>query len=167
MALEAAKHSEAELLAKLGSPNANEVRDALLALEKEYPTSMEARPRIIALLKDSRAEVRRKAARVLGAIGARLTREQIQGVVALLSEKDRDTVIDGLKALRGLNDSSAAPAVVALLQSSDLNIKRDACRTLAEIGDKSAIPSIEPLTKDPNEKVRKDAELAIAKLREK
>src|SRR5512135_2535270 len=62
----ASTRPESELLRDLDSPSAGVVCDALQALEKQYPGSAAARPKIVAKLDDSREEVRRKAARVLG-----------------------------------------------------------------------------------------------------
>ena len=163
----ATKHTEAELLQELSSPDEARVYHALQELEKEYPDSQEARTRIIALLKDPRERVHRKAARVLGAIGVHLSDAQIGDVVSLLSSPDKDAVIDGLKALRGLGNKSAAKSIAPLLKNADKNIKRDSCRTLAVLGDKSVIPEIEPLLNDPDKKVQQDAREAIAQLKAK
>ena len=76
-----------------------------------------------------------------------------------------DSVIDGLKALRGLENRNDFAPILPLLQNPDANIKRDSCRTLAVVADKSVIPKIEPLLKDPDKKVQKDAEEAIATLK--
>ena len=158
---------ESELLRDLDSPHAGVVCDALQALEKQYPGSAAARPKIVAKLDDPRVEVRRKAARVLGAMGTRLDDAETAKVVVLLSSQNVDTVIDGLKALRGTGNASAVPAIVPLLAHPNRYVKRDACRTLAVLGDRSVVPAIEPLVGNPDHEVDEDARLAIARLREK
>ena len=163
----ASTRPESELLRDLNSPSANVVCDALQGLEKRYPDSDAARTQIIARLDDPREEVRRKAARVLGAIGVRLDDGQTAKVVALLSSPDGDAVIDGLKALRGTGNASAVPAILPLLRHSDRYVKRDACRTLAVLGDRSIVPAIEPLANHPDHEVAEDARLAIARLQQK
>jgi HEAT repeat protein len=166
-AVPAATKPESELLRDLNSANETTVCDALLGLEKGYPSSVEARTKIVALLSDPRIRVHRKAARVLGAIGAKVDDDGIARVTALLSAHDTETIIDGLKALRGMGNARAVPAILPLLASPDANVKRDSCRTLAVLADKTAIPAIEPLLSDKNPKVQEDARQAIAKLREK
>lgn len=162
---QAGKKTEEELIALLASSDEGKVVDAMQGLEKEYPDSANARARIASMLKDPREKVRRKSARVLGALHADVDAAQLADIASLLDSKAKDTVIDGLKALRGLKAGSTVPKVLALLSSPDENIKRDACRTLAEIGDKSVIAKIEPLLSDPNKKVQEDARDAIGKLR--
>jgi HEAT repeat protein len=138
---------------------------ALQAFEKSFADGAELRQKALSLLGDSRPKVKRKAARVFGALGARLSAEQLRQVQSLLASSDKDTVIDGLKALRGLENRNDFAPVLPLLQSPDANVKRDSCRTLAVIADKSVIPKIEPLLNDPDKKVRQDAEEAIGKLK--
>lgn len=156
---------EAEWMAQLASPEEDKVVKALQGLEKEYPDSDAARAKTIEMLKDSREKVRRKAARVLGALHAKVDKKVLAEITPLLESPNKDTVLDGLKALRGLEAASTVPKIVPLLQSPDDNIKRDACRTLAEIADDKVIPKIEPLLNDPNKKVQEDARLAIARLK--
>lgn len=159
-----AKKTEEELIAQLASPDEGKVTSALQGLEKEYPDSPTAHARIVAMLKDPREKVSRKAARVLGAIHAKVDKKALADIAALLKSSNKDTVLDGLKALRGLEAASTVPQILPFLQSPDENIKRDACRTLAEIADKSVVPKIEPLLKDSNKKVQEDARAAIARL---
>jgi HEAT repeat protein len=160
-----AAKTEAEWIAQLASPDEGKVVSALQGLEKEYPGSETARAKIIEMLEDSREKVRRKAARVLGALHAKVDKKVLAEITPLLTSPNKDTVIDGLKALRGLDAASTVPQILPLLANPDENIKRDTCRTLAEVADASAIPKIEPLLADPNKKVREDARDAIAKLK--
>lgn len=161
----AAKKTEEEWIAQLASPDEGKVTSALQGLEKEYPESKTAQAAVIAKLKDPREKVHRKAARVLGAIHAPVDKKVLADITPLLKSPNKDAVIDGLKALRGLESKSTIPEILPLLQNPDENIKRDACRTLAEIGDASLVPKIEPLLNDPNKKVQQDAHDAIAKLK--
>jgi HEAT repeat protein len=163
----ASKKTEEELIAILASPDEGKVTGALQDLEKQYPESPTARAKIIAMLKDPREKVQRKAARVLGALNAKVDAKVLADITPLLKSTNKDTVIDGLKALRGLDAGSTVPQIVPLLASPDENIKRDACRTLAEIGSPAVISKIEPLLNDPNKKVQEDAGAAIAKLKMK
>jgi HEAT repeat protein len=159
------KKSEQELIAQLASPDEGRVTSALQDLEKGYPESKTAQAAVASKLTDSREKVVRKAARVLGAIHASVDKKALADITPLLKSPNKDAVIDGLKALRGLDSKSTIPQILPLLASPDENIKRDSCRTLAEIGDASIVPKIEPLLSDPNKKVQEDARDAIAKLK--
>jgi len=161
----AAKKTEEQLIALLASPDEGKVVDALQDLEKGYPDSPTAHAKIASMLDDPREKVRRKAARVMGALHLPVTKEQLASIASLLDAPGKDAVIDGLKALRGLKAGSTVPKILPLLKSPDDNVKRDSCRTLAEIADASVIPSIEPLLSDPSKKVQEDARDAIGKLK--
>lgn len=161
----ASKKTEEELIAILSSPDEGKVTSALQDLEKQYPDSKTAQAAVVSKLKDPREKVQRKAARVLGAIHAPVDKKVLADITPLLKSPNKDAVIDGLKALRGLDSKSTVPEILPLLANPDENIKRDACRTLAEIGDTSLVPKIEPLLADPNKKVQEDARDAIAKLK--
>ena len=161
----ASKKTEEEWIAQLSSTDEGKVTGALQGLEKEYPDSPTARAKIISMLRDPREKVQRKAARVLGAIHAKVDAKVLAEITPLLKSTNKDAVIDGLKALRGLDAASAVPQILPLLSSADENIKRDACRTLAEIAGPSAVSKIEPLLDDPNKKVQEDARAAIEKLK--
>jgi len=160
-----AKKTEEEWIAQLASSDEGKVTSALQGLEKEYPESKTAQAAVVKMLKDPREKVQRKAARVLGAIHAPVDKKILADITPLLKSSSKETVIDGLKALRGLDAKSTVPDILPLLQSPDENIKRDACRTLAEIGDVSLVPKIEPLLKDSNKKVVEDAQMAISRLK--
>jgi HEAT repeat protein len=161
----ASKKTEEELIAQLASPDEGKVTSALQDLEKGYPESKTAQAAVVSKLKDPREKVQRKAARVLGAIHAPVDRKILADITPLLKSPNKDAVIDGLKALRGLDSKAAVPEMLALLASPDENIKRDTCRTLAEVGDASLVPKIEPLLNDPNKKVQEDARDAISRLK--
>jgi HEAT repeat protein len=163
----ASKKTEEEWIAQLASADEGKVTSALQGLEKEYPESPKARAKIISMLKDPREKVQRKAARVLGAINAKVDAKVLADITPLLKSTNKDAVVDGLKALRGLDAASTVPQILPLLSSPDENIKRDACRTLADIADPSVISRIEPLLSDANKKVQEDARTAIAKLKMK
>jgi HEAT repeat protein len=157
--------SETEYLADLGSSKEKDVLVALQGIEKNYPTSAPAQAKIKTLLADNRIAVKRKAARVIGIIGADVSSTDLDNISTLLAGSDKATITDGLKSLRGLKAQSTVPKIVPLLQNPDKNIKRDACRTLAVLGDKSVIPSIQPLTADSDPKVAGDAADAIAQIK--
>lgn len=159
--------SEQEWVAQLSSDDEKKVAEALQGLEKQYPDSPVTKEKVLSFLKDPRPKVKRKAARVAGALHFELTDAQLADVASLLESSEKDTVLDGLKALRGLRSKSMIPKMLPLLSSPDENIKRDTCRTLAEIGDASLVPKIEPLLSDPNKKVQEDARDAIGKLKMK
>src|ERR1035441_4622320 len=150
----ASKKTEEELIAQLASTDEGKVTSALQGLEKEYPDSPTARAKVIAMLKDPREKVQRKAARVLGALTAKVDAKVLADITPLLKSTNKDAVVDGLKALRGLEAASTVPQILPLLASPDENIKRDACRTLAEIGSPAVIGKSEPLLADPNKKVQ-------------
>jgi HEAT repeat protein len=159
--------AEDQLIKELESPSVDKVTSALLTLEKEYPTSTKAFPAMKKLLTDSRAKVRRKAARVLGILHAEVNDQDVQSIAALLKGTDAEEVIDGLKALRGLKAPGAVPQIMPLLKNANPYIIRDSCRTLAVLGGKDLIPSIEPLLNHSAAAVKKDAQDAIFILRAK
>lgn len=159
--------TKTQCVADLASPNEKVVIHALLDIERNYPNNPEAIARVKSLLTDNRVLVRRKAARVLGAVHANVSQADLDDIVTLLNGPDKWTIVDGLKALRGLKAESTVPKILPLLQNPDANVKRDACRTLAVLGDKSIIPSIEPLLQDPDQAVVKDANDAIFRLKNK
>lgn len=159
--------TEGQYIADLASPKEKVVIDALGGIEKNFPTSQTAIPKIKALLADSRLPVKRKAARVLGVVHADVNSDDLKNIVTLLDSTEKATIIDGLKSLRGLKAESTVPKIVPLLQNPDANVKRDACRTLAVLADKSVISSIEPLLQDKDKAVVKDAADAIAALKAK
>ena len=166
--LQAAKiKTEDELISDLGAAKPGTVTDALLQLERQFPTSTKAMPIIKGLLKDPRPEVRCKAARVLGALHAEEDQADLKNIYALLKASDSKEVMEGLKALRGLKAPDAVPEILPLLKDSTANVVRDACRTLAVLGNKDTIPAIEPLLQHSDPKVQKDAQDAIFALRSK
>jgi HEAT repeat protein len=163
----AAQKTEDQLIAELDNPNGSKVASTMLAIEKQYPNSTKAFPRIKTLLKDNRPEVRRKAARVLGALHAEVSSEDLKNIVVLIKSNDAAEAIDGLKALRGLKAQETIPDIKMCLNSPTPNVMRDACRTLAVLGTKTDIPAIEPLLTNKNPAVQKDANDAIFALKEK
>ena len=165
--VQAAAKTEDQLIAELDGPNEDKVASAMLAIEKQFPASTKAFPKMKTLLKDNRPKVRRKAARVLGVLHADVDKENIKDIVAMVKSSDPAEAMDGLKALRGLKAADAMPEVKASLNSTTPNVVRDALRTLAVLGNKSDIPSIEPLLKHNDAKVQKDAQDAIFALQNK
>lgn len=159
--------TEDQLIADLSSPKDGVVTSALQKIEKLYPTSPKSLTAVKGLLADPRPKVQRKAARVLGAINADVSGTDIKNICTLLKSSDPDTMIDGLKALRGLKAQSAIPEIVPLLKNANKNVIRDAMRTLAVLGDKNLIPDIKPLLQYPDLAVQKDAADAIEILKEK
>jgi HEAT repeat protein len=159
--------SEDEIVAQLASSKERDVINALEQVEKQYPATTKAIPDVKKLLADPRIKVKRKAARVLGVIHADVDETDIENICTLLKSSDVDTIIDGLKALRGLKAQSAIPQILPLLKNANNNVKRDSMRTLAVLGDKSLIPDIKPLLTYPDLAVQKDAADAIAILKEK
>src|SRR6266550_8087361 len=114
-----ADEKEDKLIAELASPNAAKVTEALLKLEKQYPTSTKAFPTMKKLLKDPREKVRRKAARVLGVLHAEVDQENIKDICALLKAADPQEVMDGLKSLRGLKAAEVIPEILPFLKHSN------------------------------------------------
>jgi len=163
----AAQKTEEQLIAELDNPHGSQVASAMLALEKQYPNSTKAFPKIKSLLKDNRPEVRRKAARVLGVLHAEVSSEDLKNIVVLTKSNDPGEAIDGLKALRGLKAQETIPDIKACLNSPTPNVMRDSCRTLAVLGTKNDIPAIEPLLANKNAAVQKDARDAIFELKNK
>ena len=159
--------TEDELIAELAGPNEDKVADAMLKLEKQFPTSTKAFPEIKKLLKDPREKVRRKAARVLGALHAEVSETDLKNITAMFKATDPQEVMDALKSLRGLKAESTSPEIVPLLQNPNVGVIRDACRTLAVLGNKSHIAAIEPLLNHADAKVKKDAQDAIFALKAK
>ena len=166
--LQAAKlKTEDELIAELAGPNEDKVADAMLKLEKQFPTSTKAFPEIKKLLRDPREKVRREAGRVLGALHAEVSETDLKNITAMFKATDPQEVMDALKSLRGLKAESTLPEIVPLLQNPNVGVVRDACRTLAVLGNKSHIAAIEPLLNHADAKVKKDAQDAIFALKAK
>lgn len=166
----AAKKTEDQLIADLDSSVEKTVVNAMSDLERQFPTSTKYHPKLKALLTDSRERVRTKAGRVLGAIHADMSDEDIKNVVKQLKSTNSKAEKEaGLKTLRDVGSKAKGTVadITPLLKDADSGIKRDACRTLAVIGDKSLIPQIEPLLQDTVPAVQKDAQDAIFKLKEK
>lgn len=159
--------TEEDLIAELAGPNADKVANAMLQLEKQYPTSTKAFPEIKKLLTDPREKVRRKAGRVLGALHAEVGDADLKNICAMFKATDPQEVMDALKSLRGLKAESTVPEILPLLQNANIGIVRDACRTLAVLGNKSNVAALEPLVKHKDEKVQKDAQDAIFQLNAK
>jgi HEAT repeat protein len=159
--------TEADVLTDLASPKEKVVYTALQVYEQDFPDSTNCLAKAKSLLADSRPKVRDKAARVLGALHADLSDAELHEVAALLGSDDKNEIIEGLKALRGLKAQSIVPQIVPLLKYDNDNVKRDACRTLAVLGDKSIIPAIQPLLQYPDKAVVKDANDAIFALNNK
>lgn len=159
--------TEDELIADLASPKDSVVADAMLKLERNYPTSTKAVAEIKKYLGDNREKVRRKAARVIGALHADVSADDLKAISKLLSATDHREVMDGLIALRGLKAADAIPQITPLLNHAQPNVVRDACRTLAVLGNKSHVALIEPLLKNADPKIQKDAQDAIFALNAK
>ncbi len=159
--------TEDQLIADLASPKEEVVADAMLKIEKQFPTSTKAIPEIKKYLGDDRAKVRRKAARVIGVLHADVTSAEIKTICGLLKATDQREVMDGLIALRGLKAAEALPEILPLLNHAAPNVVRDACRTVAVLGGKEHIPLIEPLLKNADPKVQKDAQEALFVLKAK
>ena len=165
--------TEAQLIQLLHSQNYQNIVDALDRLPNWYPNSSNAISEIKTLLRSSDSAtktnallnyVARKAARALGNYHAALSHEDIMAICDFLKSPDNGTVMDGLKALRGLNAPDAVPEILPLLKKENHNVLRDSCRTLAILGNIDTIPFIEPLLKDSRLDVRTDARATIKAL---
>lgn len=161
------RNREQELLQNLASPNETKVFDSLAELEKKFPADTNVWVAIKPLLRDSRAKVRRKAARVLGAVRADVSADDVNAICAMLEASDPDEQADALKSLRGLRLPGTASRIIPLLKSSDPGVIRDACRALAVVGDKGTIVTIEPLLQHRDKDVQRDAKDAIFQLERK
>lgn len=159
--------TEDEFITELSGANANKVAEAMLGLEKQYPTSTRAQTEIKKYLTDPREIVRRKAGRVLGSIHAEVNETDLKNITAMLKATSNPEVMDALKSLRGLKAESTLPQILPLLKSTDVGVIRDACRTVAALGTKANVSDIEPLLKHPDVKVQKDAQDAINALNAK
>lgn len=189
--------TEAELIQMLYSGDYHKINDALDRLPHWYPNSTNAIPVIKQMLRSNETMIvtrpapqslskkvaandghlmpirmppdimARMAARALGNYHAAVDGDDLDLICNLLKSSDVETVMDGLKALRGLDTPQAVPDILPLLQSQNDHVLRDACRTLAVLGNKSTIPYIEPLLKNPRIDVKADAQTAITSLRSK
>jgi hypothetical protein len=186
----APRKTEAELIRMLQSRDYHTINDALDRLPAWYPHSTNAVQIIRGMLRSNAVVTRpvppsqlttggvtaksspmlvlpppdimaRLAAKALGKYHAALDEDELGIICNLLDSQDEETVMDALKALRGLKAPQAVPKILPLLKSKNAHVVRDSCRTLAMLGDKSIIPSIEPLLKDSRADVRKDAQDAI------
>ncbi len=156
---------EPQLMTALNSPDPDVVVEALSEIEDVGYASTSAQRRIIELVKDSRPEVRRRSARVLGAIHAPVDAATVAAIGAMLESRDDGEVVDALKALRGMPSRSEIPRMLPLLKHPDEHVVRDTCRTLGAVADAAVVPDLEPLLKSRNEEIRADAQAALAKLR--
>jgi HEAT repeat protein len=159
--------TEDELIAELAGPNEDKVANAMVQLEKRFPTGTKALPTIKKLLTDPREKVRRKAVRVLGVLHAEVDATDLKNITAMFKAANPLEVIDALKGLSGLKAESTIPEILPLLQNPTRNVVRDAIRAIASLGNKSHIPSIEPLLKHADAAVQKDAKDAIFALQKK
>jgi HEAT repeat protein len=159
--------TEDELIAELSGPNEDKVANAMVQLEKRFPTSTKALPTIKKLLTDPREKVRRKAVRVLGVLHAEVDAADLKNITAMFKATNPMEVIDALKGLSGLKAESTIPEILPLLQNPTRNVVRDAIRAIASLGNKSHIPAIEPLLKHADPAVKKDAADAIFTLQKK
>lgn len=159
--------SEDDLIAALASPKEKTVINTMQEMEKLYPTSTKCQDAIKPFLTDNRKPVMRKAARVLGVMNAPVSEADLKNIAALLKGTDKNEIIDGLKALRGLKAQSTIPDILPLLENKDKNIIRDSIRTLAVLGDKSLVPKIEPFMNYQDLAVQKDAADALSILKQK
>ncbi len=165
--LAAAEQTEEQVVAQLGDKNGDKAAAAMQAIEKKFPTSVEGIKKIKSMLGDERVKVRRKAARVIGALHADVTEAELKAIAGLLKGQTPEEVIDGLKSLRGVKSKPVIPEITALLNHPTPNVLRDACRTLSEIAGRDVIPAIEPLLNHAHPAVKKDAQDAIFKLKNK
>ncbi len=192
----APRKTEAELIQMLYSGDYHKINDALDRLPNWYPDSTNAVQVIRGILKSNEVmvasqpahklpptkngvsggstarplppdRVSRIAARALGKYHATLNEDELDIIYNLLNSPDNDSVVDALKALRGLNAPQAVPKILPLLHAKDTHVVRDACRTLAVLGNTNTIPFIEPLLKDLRSDVRQDAQEAIKTLKAK
>jgi HEAT repeat protein len=158
---------EARMIAGMASDDPRKVLNALGDLEEKQNPGTNAIAAARKLLLDPRPFVRKKAARVLGAIHAPLDQREIETIAQMLRSYDQSEVDDALKALRDLKASETIPKITPLLKSAHKLLVRDACRALAVLGNKDLIPLIEPLLNHSDGDVRIDARSAIATLRAK
>lgn len=161
------KLTEDQLINELSGSNPDKVADAMLQLERNYPTSTKYHPKVKELLTDPREKVRRKAGRVLGALHAEVSQTDLQNIAAMLKASEPNEVIDALKSLRGLEANSTIPEILPLLKHSTVNVVRDALRTLAVLGNESNVSDVEPLLQHSDPKVQKDAMDAMHTLKSK
>ncbi|HEV2691451.1 MAG TPA: HEAT repeat domain-containing protein [Verrucomicrobiae bacterium] len=206
LSLQAAPNkSEDELIQMLRSRDYHTMNDALDRLPHWYPNSTNAIGIIRGLLRSNEVLVitepdyekernasrtgnvtlkpcppgtlARMTARSLGNYHITPSEEELNAIYKLLNSRDPETVMDGLKALRGMNAPEAVPKIIPLLQDLNPHVVRDACRTLAVLGNSSVIPAIEPLLKNSaysaktlrwaSDEIKKDAQIAINTLRTK
>lgn len=161
------KLTEDQLIAELSGSNPDKVADAMLQLERNFPTSTKFLPKVKELLTDPREKVRRKAGRVLGALHSEVSQTDLKNIAAMLKASEQNEVMDALKSLRGLEAKSIVPEILPLLKHSVVNVVRDALRTLAVLGDKSNVSDVEPLLQHANPAVQKDAMDAMHTLKAK
>jgi len=157
----AREETEDQLIQDLAATNPGKVTDALQELQEKFPASTRAFAAEEKLLTDSRARVRRKAARVLGVLHADVSAADKQAISLLLKSYDANEIMDGLKALRGLKAPECVPDMLPLLKHDNSHVVRDACRTLAVLGTKDTVAALQPLLNSPDPAVKKDAQDAI------
>ena len=75
--------TEEKLIADMSSKNEATVLDALANIERKFPTTTAALPKMRELLGDSRLEVKAKSARVLGVIHAPVEENDLKNITTL------------------------------------------------------------------------------------
>src|SRR4051794_19085955 len=95
--VQAGPETEEQVIQELNGPNPDKVADAMLQLEKQYPTSTTALPTLKKMLTDPRPKVRRKAGRVLGALHAEVNETDLKNICAMLKAADTQEQMDALK----------------------------------------------------------------------
>jgi hypothetical protein len=151
-----AKPTEARLIEMLQSGNFEKMNDALDRLPNMYPNSTNAIEIIKGILRSNEVItvtrisvvanqdhsiqlrpvpvphilVARAAARALGNYHATLNNEELAVIYnRMLHSRDENDTMDGLKALRGLNNSECVPVILPLLEDANTHVVRDTIRT--------------------------------------
>src|ERR1051325_4491571 len=109
---------EARMIAEMASNDPHKVLKALADLEEKQNPGTNAIGAARKLLSDPRPAVRKKAARVLGAIHAPLDQDEIKTICRMLKSYDPSEADDALKALRDLKVSEAIAEITPLLKSA-------------------------------------------------
>jgi HEAT repeat protein len=131
-------------------------RSAEQVLAKMAPASEAA---VIAALRDERANIRERAARLLGTVKSRAA---IEPLLALVRDADNTEAWGAIEALGELQVAEAVPALVNRLKSPHFETRRAAVNVLGRLKDERAVEPLLKLAAGPSWKLALPGEAATA-----
>lgn len=118
-------------------------------------------PHFINVIKDSRGDVRRSAARSLGQLG---DERAVPAIIEALKDSDEDVRKSAIAALGQLGDVQVMPHFIEALKDTNRDVRMSATKALGSLEDARAVPPLLELLKDSDRDVRKSAVLVLGQL---